>query len=132
MLYKKLGDTRVEVPAIGQGTNGAGSLSVTTDALIRRRSDVLRLGIELGMTFLDTAESYEFGHAEEITGKAIQGIRDNVFVSTKFAPSNNSYQGVMSAIEGSLRRLGTDYIDLYQVHWPNPSIPISRTMSALT
>lgn len=132
MFFKKLGNTSVEIPAIGQGTYGAGSYSAATCGQVEKRIDVLRFGIELGMTFLDTAESYEAGHAEEITGKAIKGIRDKVFISTKFEPTNNSYSGIMRSIEGSLRRLGMDYIDLYQIHWPNPSIPIGETMSALT
>ncbi len=132
MLFKKLRSTSVEIPVIGQGTRGAGSYSVTSQEDVRKRIDVLRFGIELGMTFLDTAESYEAGHAEEITGQAVKGIREQVFISSKFEPRNNSFLGVMNALEGSLRRLGTDYIDLYQIHWPNPSIPISETMSALT
>jgi len=132
VLYKKLGNTSIEIPVIGQGTRGAGSYSVTSHEDVRKRIDVLRFGIELGMTFLDTAESYEAGHAEEITGRAVKGIREKVFISSKFKPSNNSFSGVMNAVEGSLRRLGTDYIDLYQIHWPNPAIPIAETMSALT
>jgi len=131
MLYKKLGNTSVDIPAIGQGTYGAGSRLVTTNEQIKRRIEILRFGIEMGMTFLDTAESYEAGHAEELAGKAINGIRDKVFVSSKFDPGNNSFSGIMRAIEGSLRRLKTDYIDLYQIHWPNPSIPIAETMDAL-
>jgi diketogulonate reductase-like aldo/keto reductase len=84
------------------------------------------------MTFLDTGEDYEDGHAEELLGKAIQGIREKVFISSKFKPSNNSFAGVLGAIEGSLRRLKADYIDLYQIHWPNLSIPVSETMVALS
>lgn len=132
MIYKTLGKTQVKVSAIGQGTIGAGSYQNTTSERIRRRIDVLRLGIELGINFLDTGEDYEEGHAEELLGKAIKGIRDHVFISSKFKPSNNSFRGIMSAIEGSLRRLQTDYIDLYQVQWPNPLIPISETMAALS
>jgi len=132
MIYKTLGNTQVKISAIGQGTIGAGSYQNTTSERIRRRIDVLRLGIELGITFLDTGEDYEEGHAEELLGKAIKGIRGDVFISSKFKPSNNSFTGVMNAIEGSLRRLQTDYIDLYQVQWPNPLIPISETMASLS
>jgi diketogulonate reductase-like aldo/keto reductase len=131
MIFKKLGNTSAEVPVIGQGTTGAGSHLTTTIEGIGKRIAVLRAGIELGMTFLDTAESYENGHAEEVVGKAIKGIRDKAFVSSKFKPGNNSFKGVMNAIEGSLRRLGTDYIDLYQIQWPNPAIAVSETMRAM-
>lgn len=132
MIYKTLGGTRVKISAIGQGTIGAGSYQNTTPERIRRRIDVLRLGIELGINFLDTGEDYEDGHAEKLLGKVIKGIRDHVFISSKFKPSNNSFRGIMDAIDGSLIRLQTDYIDLYQVQWPNPLIPISETMTALS
>ncbi|MCX6328969.1 MAG: aldo/keto reductase [Bacteroidia bacterium] len=131
MLCKKLGSTSEKISAVGQGTNGAGRRSTAIAELVKRRIDVLKLGIDLGMSFLDTAESYEEGHAEEITGKAIKGMRDKVFIGTKFEPGHK-FQGIINAIEGSLRRLGTDYIDLYQVHWPNPAIPISETILAMS
>jgi len=131
MLYKRLGNTSIEIPAIGQGTRGAGSFSISSPDDARKRIDVLRYGIELGMTFLDTAESYEAGNAEEMTGQAIKGIREKVFIGSKFEPSNSSASGLVKAMEGSLRRLGTDYIDLYQFHWPNPAVPVAETMGAL-
>ena len=83
------------------------------------------------MTFVDTAEVYGGGHSEELVGLAVRGIRDKVFISTKVSPENNDYEGVLRSAEGSLRRLGTDYVDLYQVHWPNPMIPIEETMRAM-
>ncbi len=132
MLYKKLGNTQAEVSAVGLGTIGAGSQKNATPEGIKTRLEVLRRGIEMGITFLDTGEDYEDGHAEELLGKAIQGSRDKVCISSKFKPAHNSFAGVQSAIEGSMKRLNTDYIDLYQVQWPNPSIPIAETMSALS
>jgi diketogulonate reductase-like aldo/keto reductase len=93
--------------------------------------DALRMGIDLGMTFIDTAEVYGNGHSEELVGQAVRGIREKVFIATKFSPENNGYENVLRAAEGSLRRLGTAVIDLYQVHWPNPAIPIGETMRAL-
>lgn len=83
------------------------------------------------MNLIDTAELYGGGHAEEIVGKAIKGLRDKIFVTSKFNPDNNTFKGVVRAVEDSLKRLNTDYIDLYQVHWPNPRIPIQETMEAL-
>lgn len=83
------------------------------------------------MTFIDTAEAYGEGRSEELVGHAIRGIRDKVFLATKFSPENSDYDGVIRAAERSLTRLGTDVLDLYQVHWPNPNVPIATTMVAL-
>lgn len=113
------------VSAIGQG---AGGNDICSDV---HRVRVLEHGIDLGMTLIDTAESYRGGLSEKIVGRAIAGKRDSVFVCTKFSPSHNDYSGVVNSINGSLHRLKTDYIDLYQIHWPNPSIPIHETMQAL-
>lgn len=91
----------------------------------------IRVGIDLGMNLLDTAEEYGKGHSEEVVGKAIKGIRDKVFIATKFSPENNSYHNVIRSVENSLKRLKTDFIDLYQVHWPNPNIPLQETIKAM-
>lgn len=95
------------------------------------RVEALRLGIELGMTFIDTAEAYGDGHSEELVAEAANGIRDKVFIATKFSPEHNSYNDVIKSAEGSLRRLKTDYIDLYQLHWSNPGVPLAETMRAM-
>jgi diketogulonate reductase-like aldo/keto reductase len=121
----------IRVSALGQGTTGAGRKHDATSASIKLRETVLRLGIETGMSFLDTGENYEDGHAEEIVGRVIKEIRNDVFVSSKFIPLHNSYGNVMKACEGSLKRLGTDYIDLYQIQWPNPAVPLEETVEAL-
>lgn len=91
----------------------------------------LEYGIDLGMTLIDTAEVYAEGHSEVLVGRASKEKREQVFIATKFSPENNGYNNVLSSAEGSLRRLQTSYIDLYQVHWPNPSIPVGETMEAL-
>src|SRR3990172_409849 len=109
MIYKYLGNTSCKISVVGQGATGAGSHAVTSWDLINQRVDTLRYGIDLGMTFIDTAESYEGGHSEEIVGRAINGIRDKVFIASKFSPRNNSYDGVLKAIDRSLKRLKTDY-----------------------
>lgn len=101
------------VPALGQGTWYMGESA-------RKRTDevaALRLGLDLGMRVIDTAEMYAGGGAEEVTGEAIKGRRDEVFLVSKVLPSHASRQGVISACEGSLKRLGTDRIDLYLLHW---------------
>tara|TARA_Y100000748_G_scaffold299334_1_gene296019 strand:- start:1461 stop:2510 length:1050 start_codon:yes stop_codon:yes gene_type:complete len=84
-----------------------------------------------GFNLIDTAESYDKGNSEKIVAKSISGIRDQVLISTKFSPENNSFNGVLNSIEKSLERLKTNYIDIYQLHWPNPEIPINETVRAL-
>ncbi|MBU1862105.1 MAG: aldo/keto reductase [Candidatus Omnitrophica bacterium] len=127
---KRLGNTDQMVPVIGQGTGIGGALARSAQYGEKQR-DALRLGIELGMTFIDTAEEYGGGAAEEMIGEVIRGIRKRVCVATKFSPEHSDYKGVLNAAEGSLRRLQTDYIDVYQIHWPHPTIPISETVRAM-
>jgi diketogulonate reductase-like aldo/keto reductase len=101
------------VPALGQGTWTMG------DHRSRRADEVaaLRAGIDLGITLIDTAEMYASGVSEEITGEAIAGRRDEVFLVSKVLPSHASRAGVIAAGEASLRRLKTDRMDLYLLHW---------------
>jgi diketogulonate reductase-like aldo/keto reductase len=96
----------------------------------RRGIDALRAGIDLGLTHIDTAEMYGSGRAEEITGRAIAGRRDHVFLVSKVLPSNASYEGTLRACERSLKRLGTDRLDLYLLHWESRH-PIGETMRAM-
>jgi diketogulonate reductase-like aldo/keto reductase len=88
----------------------------------------LRRGIELGAFLIDTAEMYR---TEDAVGRAVKGIRDKVFIATKVLGGHLRYDQVMRAAEQSLRLLDTDYIDLYQIHWPNSSVPIRETMRAM-
>jgi diketogulonate reductase-like aldo/keto reductase len=97
----------------------------------RAQIEAIKFGIDRGLTLLDTAEVYAEGYSEIIIGKAIKGIRDKVFLATKFSPENSGFKQVIASAESSMSRLGTEYLDLYQAHWPNPSIPIQETMSAL-
>jgi diketogulonate reductase-like aldo/keto reductase len=91
--------------------------------------EALQLGIELGMTHIDTAEMYT--GAEEVVAKAIQGRRDKVFLVSKVLPSNSSYKSTLRACDGSLKRLKTDYLDVYLVHWWSETNPIEETMRAM-
>ncbi|WP_420408838.1 aldo/keto reductase [Hoeflea sp.] len=102
------------VPALGLGTWHMGEDS----ARARDEIAALRTGIDLGMTLIDTAEMYASGGAEDITGAAIEGRRDEVFLVSKVLPYNASREGTVAACEASLKRLGTDRIDLYLLHWP--------------
>src|SRR5438477_1263991 len=113
------------VPAFGQGTWHMGE--------DRRggaeEAAALKLGIELGMTLIDTAEMYGSGRAEEIVGEAAQGQRDKLFIVSKVLPYNASRNGVIDACERSLKRLKTDRLDLYLLHWRG-SIPLDETVNA--
>jgi len=129
--FKELGKSAQKIPVLGLGTWGIGGFS----SRILRGDDeevqALRSGLELGMRFIDTAEMYARGHSEEVVAKAVKSERENVFIATKVSPEHLSYNNVIKSCEASLGRLGTNYIDLYQVHWPNPSIPITETMKAM-
>ncbi len=115
-----------EVPILGQGTWRMGEKASQKQAEI----DALRLGIDLGMTLIDTAEMYGEGGAEKIVAEAIASRRDEVYLVSKFYPYNASYQGLIAACDRSLSRLKTDYLDLYLLHWRG-SVPLSETLSGL-
>ena len=97
----------------------------------RRKHEIaaLRLGVDLGMTLIDTAEMYADGGAEELVGEAIAGRRDEVFLVSKVLPQNASRRRTIAACEGSLRRLGTDRLDLYLLHWRGHP-PLADTLEA--
>jgi len=117
MEHRNLSETGVELPVSGLGTwNYTGGI------------EPLRTGISLGAWFIDTAESYG---TEEVVGRAIQGNRKGVFLATKVSPRHFRQADVMTCADRSLRRLNTDYIDLYQLHWPNYTIPIAETIGAM-
>ena len=120
-----------KIPAIGQGCGLIGSSENRRNISEATEIKSIQFGIDIGMTFIDTAEIYAEGNSELIVGKAINGRREKVFLATKFSPENSSHKNLVSSLENSLRRLQTDYVDLYQAHWPNPSIPIEETMTAL-
>jgi diketogulonate reductase-like aldo/keto reductase len=94
----------------------------------RGGTEPLRRGIELGACLIDTAEIYG---TEDVVGQAIHVRRDQVFVATKVSGGHLRHADVLRAAENSLRRLNTDYIDLYQIHWPNAQVPIRETMRAM-
>lgn len=132
MQQKTISKNLASMPLIGQGT-GIGGYRAAKTVYTEIHERALRRGLELGMYFIDTAEIYGHGQAEEMLGRilASAGLRERVLVATKFSPENNSPAKVRQAAEKSLRRLKTDYIDLYQMHWPNPAIPIEETVGAM-
>src|SRR6516164_5968306 len=114
---KQLGNTGVMVPEIGLGT-----------WKYRGGVEPLRRGIALGAYLIDTAEIYR---TENVVGQAIQGRREGVFIATKVSGAHLRHDEVLRAADASLRLLGTDVIDLYQIHWPNMRVPIKETMQAM-
>jgi diketogulonate reductase-like aldo/keto reductase len=117
MKCKKLGNSRVEVSALALGT-----------WQYRGGAETLLTGIELGASFVDTAESYG---TESVVGQAIRGIRDRIFLASKVSPRHFRARDVIKAADCSLKQLNTDYLDLYQLHWPNYTVPIGETMAAM-
>jgi diketogulonate reductase-like aldo/keto reductase len=112
-----------QVPVLGQGTWHL------AEGRHPKRDEIksLRLGLDLGMTLIDTAEMYADGSAEELVGEAIAGRRDNVFLVSKVLPYHATREGTIAACERSLLRLKTDWIDLYLLHW-REEIPLSETV----
>ena len=113
-----------QVPAFGLGTWHMGEDRSRAAA----ETVAIRLGIELGMNLIDTAEMYGNGGAEEVVANASAGLRDSLFVVSKVLPYNASQKGVVEACERSLKRLGTDRIDLYLLHWRG-SVPLAETLA---
>jgi len=113
-------------PALGQGT------WMLAEHPERRASEIatLREGVQLGLTLIDTAEMYADGESERLVGEAIRGIRDRVFLVSKAYPQNASYERLPRACEASLRRLGTDRLDLYLLHWRG-NVPLAETVDAM-
>jgi len=113
------------IPVLGQGTWGLG------EDRVKRKAEMaaLRLGLDLGMTLIDTAEMYGDGDAEELIGEAIAGRRTDVFLVSKVYPHNATRFHAIAACERSLKRLKTDYLDLYLLHWRG-SAPLAEALAA--
>ena len=123
---KKFGWANIEIPVLGQGT-----WMIEGDQLQERKAiEALRLGLDLGLSHIDTAEMYGNGRAEELVGEAISTRRSEVFLVSKVLPQNASYKGTLKACERSLKRLKTEWLDLYLLHWQG-QYPIKETMRAM-
>lgn len=134
MEYRQLGRSGLQVSAIGLGTNNFGR------RMDKRATEVvINHALDVGINMIDTANSYSAGLCEEFIGHALKGKRQKAIIATKVSsrmadgPNNagNSRQHITAEVENSLRRLGTDYIDLYQIHWPDPNTPIEETLRTL-
>ncbi|GAA0331173.1 aldo/keto reductase [Micropruina glycogenica] len=136
MRYNPLGDSGLMVSVVGVGCNAFGA-RIDED----QTKAVVDAAIEQGITLFDTADSYGDGASEELLGRALGTRRESVLVATKFGMGDHdaehfgahgSRRYVRRAVEASLRRLGTDYIDLYQLHRPDPITPIDETLDAMS
>ncbi|MEM1557774.1 MAG: aldo/keto reductase [Thermoproteota archaeon] len=134
MEYREFGRTGFKASVIGMGTYYDPAFIILARLFHFQQSrslkvSALRKGIELGINLIDTAEIYE---TESLVAEAIKGFkRDELFIATKVWPTHLHYDGVLKAAERSLKRLGCSYIDLYQIHFPNPLIPLEETMRAM-
>jgi aryl-alcohol dehydrogenase-like predicted oxidoreductase len=137
MQYRTLGRTGIKVSpyALGAMMFGAGGNPDHDDSI-----RIIHKALDAGINFVDTADRYSAGESEEIVGKALKGRRDHIVLATKVNgpmgddpnQRGNSRRWIMAEVENSLRRLQTDYIDLYQIHRPDPETDIEETLSALT
>lgn len=127
MKYKNLSNIKTKISSIGLGTNFIADVYKDQKKLIY----LLQKALDIGINLFDTAEIYHNGYSEKLIGRAFKKNRKKVFIATKFSPEHCNYKEVLKAAEGSLKRLQSDYIDLYQIHWPNPIVPIEQTLKAL-
>ncbi len=134
MEYRKLGSSGLQVSVVGLGTNNFGGRIDEAQSVA-----VVRQALDEGINFIDTANIYGRGVSEERIGVALKGVREEVLIATKVSGAmgdgpnskGNSRHHIMEQVDASLRRLQTDYIDLYQMHFADPSTPIEETLRAL-
>lgn len=120
-----------KVGRIGQGTFRFGGRFTADGSNDAQAVRTIRSAVDLGMNLIDTAEGYGAGHCEELIGRAIAGIRNRVVIATKFLPENMVPKRMVTAAERSLKRLGVDTIDLYQMHWPNYEVGWDEMLKSL-
>ena len=140
MRYKHVGNAGIDISALAVGTWAIGGQQ-WGDVNEKDSIDAIRAMIDGGVNLVDTAPIYGNGHSEEVVGKALEnGYREKVFLATKFSISNDengsvinngSYENTIWECEQSLKRLNTDHIDIYIMHWPDPATPVEVTMRAL-
>ena len=135
MRYHSLGKSALKISTIIMGTFQAGK-SKWAGIDDTQSTRAIRAAFDAGITTFDSAEAYGKGHAERILGAALCDVRDRVVLATKVSPNRLGYDQVLNACHASLRKLQTDYIDLYQIHWPSGSfggkvVPVEETMAAM-
>lgn len=122
-----LGNSQIKVYPVGLGT----AFSETEYKNPQQIKKIIQQAIDLGINFIDTGENYGDGLSEKIIGRSLIGKRSKIILATKFSPEHSSYQTIIDSCHQSLKRLKTNYIDLYQFHWPNPKIDIQETIKGL-
>ena len=131
MQTRKLGTSDLEVPVICFGCWAIAGDSLWGPQDEQDAIGAIRLAMDLGMNFFDTAEGYGAGDSEALLGRGRKGMRDRAIIATKASPSHHEPAKLREACEESLRQLGTDYIDLYQLHWPSREVPFADTWGAM-
>ena len=129
--FHPLGKTSESIPEVGMGTWGMGGGMRADSSRDSESIEALKLGLELDMTLVDTAEMYGAGHSEEVVSRALEDWRKPIFVASKVSPSHFGYDDILRSARKSLDRLRVKQMDLYQLHWPNPRVPIVETMKAM-
>jgi len=131
MEYRKLGETEIKVSTVAMGCWAIAGDWVWGEQDEKDSIATIRTALDLGVNLFDTAEGYGDGYSEIVLGKALAGRRQEAVIATKVSSNHLSGEEVQKACHRSLQRLNTDYIDLYQVHWPNWDIPIAETWKAM-
>ncbi len=131
MKYRTLGRTELKVSVVGMGCWAIVGGSTWGEQDERDAIRAIETAVDEGVTLFDTAEAYGDGYSERLLGRALGDKREDVVIATKVSPGNLAPADVRASCEASLERLGTDYIDLYQIHWPNPDIPIADTLGVM-
>ncbi|MTI61229.1 MAG: aldo/keto reductase [Firmicutes bacterium] len=138
VLYRKLGSSGLEVSVLGFGCWPVGN--DWTEANDKSSVETIREAMELGINFFDVAPVYGFGHAEKVLGEAIKGKRDQIYIASKCGlrwddsktiTRNLSSESILEEVDLTLQRLDIEYLDLYQLHWPDPNTPLEETISTL-
>ena len=130
MKYVDIAGVRLSAIGLGTWQFGASEWGYGADYAEREAGAIVRRALDVGITLFDTAEIYGFGRSERILGKALEGRRDDAFIASKIFPVFPIGPVVLKRARGSVRRLGVDALDLYQIHQPNPVVPLSSTMPA--
>ncbi len=131
MEYRRLGKTDMQVSVMALGCWPFAGGKYWGDQDDQQSIATVHAALDAGINFFDTAEGYEAGHSERVLGQALVGRRSEAIIATKVSPDHLRAADVITACEGSLRNLQTDYIDLYQIHWPNHDVPLAETVEAL-
>jgi len=140
MEYRQLGRSGLQVSEIGLGTNNFGRQDQPPSHIRAAGAEtIINQALDVGINFIDTANTYAAGLSEEFIGRALKGKRHRAVIATKVSTrvgegpnlAGNSRKHIIDEVDKSLRRLGTDYIDLYQIHWADPNTPIEETLRTL-